>query len=204
MTDDKKAHASIYAALAAAQMEMGPALKQSTNPAFKSRYADLANVMDACLPALNRNGIAVIQPYVHAEGQRMVRTILAHETGDTLECDVPLIVGKNDMQGLGSAITYARRYGIMCMAGIAPEDDDGNDAAKGAPTGTLDQDQLAEIGALIEETGSDPVAFAKAVNATSVSAIQAADFERARGMLVKKRERLAQEAKAAASQDEAV
>lgn len=129
----KTSHKSIYSALAAAQTAMGPALKESANPAFKSRYADLANVMAACMPALNANGIAVIQPTVDEESQRYVKTILAHESGETLECRVPLIVGKNDMQGYGSAVTYARRYGLMCMAGIAPEDDDGNAAAKAAP-----------------------------------------------------------------------
>jgi len=129
----KTSHKSIYSALAAAQTAMGPALKESANPAFKSRYADLANVMAACMPALNANGIAVIQPTIDEENQRYVKTILAHESGETLECRVPLIVGKNDMQGYGSAVTYARRYGLMCMAGIAPEDDDGNAAAKSPP-----------------------------------------------------------------------
>ncbi len=126
-------HKGIYQALAAAQIAMGPALKDSTNPAFKSKYADLASVMAACLPALNSNGIAVFQPTVDDEGGRYVKTILAHETGETLECRVPLIISKNDMQGYGSAVTYARRYGLMSMAGIAPEDDDGNAAAKAAP-----------------------------------------------------------------------
>ena len=124
----------IYGALAKAQIAMGPALKDSTNPAFKSKYADLASVMAACLPALNSNGIAVIQPPIDDEsGARFVKTILAHESGETLECRVPLIIGKNDMQGYGSAVTYARRYGLMSMAGIAPEDDDGNAAAAAKP-----------------------------------------------------------------------
>lgn len=128
-------HKSLYAALAAAQADMGPALKDSVNPAFKSKYADLASVMAACLPALNAHGIAVIQPpYQDEAGQRFVKTVLVHgETGESAECAVPLIVAKNDMQGYGSAVTYARRYGLMSMAGIAPEDDDGNAAAKAAP-----------------------------------------------------------------------
>lgn len=123
----------IYSALAAAQIEMGPALKDSSNPAFKTKYADLASVMAACMPALNRHGIAVIQPICDEEGKRYVKTILAHENGDQLECRVELILAKNDMQGYGSAVTYARRYGLMSMAGIAPDDDDGNAAAKAAP-----------------------------------------------------------------------
>ena len=135
-------HPTIAAALCAAQMEMGPALKQSNNPAFKSKYADLGNVMEACLPALNRNGIAVIQPIGEDATGRHVRTVLVHSSGQTLECSVPLIVSKNDMQGFGSAVTYARRYGLMAMAGIAPEDDDGNAAAKHPPR---QQEQHARI-----------------------------------------------------------
>jgi hypothetical protein len=122
-------HNSIASALAAAQAEMGPALKSAENPHFRSKYADLASVMDACLPALNRHGIAVIQPFSESEFGRSVITRFIHSSGETLECPIPLIVGKNDMQGLGSAITYARRYGLMSLAGIAPEDDDGNAAA---------------------------------------------------------------------------
>ncbi len=124
---------SLAGALAKAQAEMGKALKQNTNPAFRSKYADLGNVMDACLPALNKHGIAVIQPTVDDESGRYVETVLLHESGETLRCRVPLIVQKNDMQGYGSAVTYARRYGLMCMSGIAPDDDDGNAAAEAAP-----------------------------------------------------------------------
>lgn len=125
---------SIAAALANAQLSMGKALKQSTNPHFRQKYADLGNVMDACLPALNEVGIALIQPTGEEDGKRYVETIFIHgESGETLSCRVPLIVSKNDMQGYGSAVTYARRYGLMAMAGIAPEDDDGSAAVKAKP-----------------------------------------------------------------------
>lgn len=133
VTETKADHKSIFAALAAAQMEMGPALKDSNNPAFRSKYADLASVMHGCMGALNKHGICVMQPTGEDEAGRYVKTILAHTSGETVECRVPLIVGKNDMQGYGSAVTYARRYGLMSMAGIAPEDDDGNAAAKSPP-----------------------------------------------------------------------
>ena len=121
----------IAAALAKAQMAMGKARKDTTNTHFKSKYADLTSVMDACMPALNENGIAVYQPVRVEGGTTFVDTVLLHSSGETLQCSLPLVVGKNDMQGLGSAITYARRYGLMCMAGIAPEDDDGNAAVEG-------------------------------------------------------------------------
>lgn len=130
----EKAHASLYSALAAAQAEMGRALKDSSNPHFKSKYADLSSVMDACMPALTRHGIAVLQPAYDEGGERFVKTIFVHgQSGESVECRVPLIVSKNDMQGYGSAVTYARRYGLMGMAGIAPEDDDGHAASKAPP-----------------------------------------------------------------------
>lgn len=126
----------IATALAKAQTNMGKALKQANNPHFRSKYADLGNVMDACLPALNEVGIALIQPTGTDDHGNFVDTILIHgESGEQLSCRVPLILGKNDMQGFGSAVTYARRYGLMAMAGIAPEDDDGNAAAASAPKG---------------------------------------------------------------------
>lgn len=140
-------HTNVYAALAAAQAEMGKALKSSSNPHFRSKYADLGAVMDACLPALNSHGIAVYQPALTIGDERYVRTVLAHgESGTTIECDVPLIVSKNDMQGYGSAVTYARRYGLMAMAGIAPEDDDGNAAASAAPKQSTRQTAPASNG----------------------------------------------------------
>lgn len=124
----------IATALAKAQANMGKALKQANNPHFRSKYADLGNVMDACLPALNEAGIAVVQPTGEDEHGRYVETRLIHgESGESLSCRVPLIVSKNDMQGYGSAVTYARRYGLMAMAGIAPEDDDGHAASKAPP-----------------------------------------------------------------------
>lgn len=129
-------HKSIAAALAAAQSQMGKAFKSAENPHFRSKYADLGAVMDACLPALNANGIAVVQPLTETEFGRAVVTRFIHTSGETLECPVPLILGKQDMQGLGSAMTYARRYGLMALAGIAPEDDDGNAAVDSVKNGT--------------------------------------------------------------------
>lgn len=124
----------IATALAKAQANMGKALKQANNVHFRSKYADLGNVIDACLPALNEAGIALIQPIGIDENGSFVETILIHgESGEQLACRVPLIIGKNDMQGFGSAVTYARRYGLMAMAGIAPEDDDGNAASAASP-----------------------------------------------------------------------
>ena len=124
-------HATIAAALAAAQMEMGSAKKTADNPHFKRKYADLDAVCDAAMPALNRHGIAIVQPMERVGEEWVLFTRFIHgQSGEILETPVPLIVGKRDMQGLGSAMTYARRYGLMTLAGIAPEDDDGNAAVE--------------------------------------------------------------------------
>lgn len=130
-------HKTLAAALAAAQMEMGNAAKDSNNPHFKSKYADLKSVREAALPALNKHGIAVFQPLEVGELVNIQKTVFLHaDSGEKIETCVPLIMGKQDMQGLGAAITYARRYGLMSLAGIAPaEDDDGNSNAKGNEMG---------------------------------------------------------------------
>lgn len=178
---------AIALALAKAQMEMGPALKDSVNPAFKSKYADLAAVMAACLPALNRNEIAVVQPVCQDEFGRSVKTILIHSSGETLECSVPLIVAKNDMQGLGSAMTYARRYGLMSMAGIAPDDDDGNAAAKAAPAPErINADQFFALSGEIERTGSDQVKLAQWLDVRNLEDLNSDQFARAMVQLRKK------------------
>src|SRR5690625_1821108 len=123
----------VHAAFVRAQAEMARAIKAATNPHLKSKYADLGAVQDACMPALHSHGFAVIQPLGRDEHGPHVRTILIHESGERLEeCPVPIILTKQDMQGLGSAITYARRYGLLCMSGVAPEDDDGNTAGRPA------------------------------------------------------------------------
>lgn len=155
----------IATALAKAQANMGKALKQANNPHFRSKYADLGNVMDACLPALNEAGIALIQPTGEDEHGRYVETILIHgESGESLTCRVPLIVSKNDMQGYGSAVTYARRYGLMAMAGIAPEDDDGHAASKAPPKQEQRQQKTQETDAEAIERAKEYLAEADSLD----------------------------------------
>lgn len=123
-------HKNIYTALAAAQSAMGPVVKGAINPAFKSKYADLADVVAAVLPPLNSNGIAYFSHVVDGA----MRTVLMHGESETsIACDVPLLVNKQDMQGFKSATTYAKRIGIESLTGVAPEDDDGNAAANNPP-----------------------------------------------------------------------
>jgi len=121
----------IASALVKAQKAFGPALKTHTNPAFKSRYADLGACIEAVIDALNGSGIALIQKQHPNDGGVTVETIFVHESGEMLSAgmlSVPAV--KQDPQGYGSALTYARRYSLMAACGIAPEDDDGNAASK--------------------------------------------------------------------------
>ena len=129
-----KPRKQICAALVKAQKGFGPALKSSQNPHFKSRYADLSACVEAVVEALNDNGIALTQHTHHAEGGVCVETILLHESGEELSFGKLFVpCTKQDAQGYGSAITYARRYQLQTALGIAPEDDDGNAASASAP-----------------------------------------------------------------------
>lgn len=130
-------HKNIYAALAAAQANMGTVVKGAVNPAFKSTYADLADVVSVVIPALSAQGIAMYHTMIRDEFGTAMRTTFSHGATDThIHCDVPLIVAQNNMQGMKSATTYAKRIGVESLSGIAPDDDDGNAAAKAAPKST--------------------------------------------------------------------
>jgi len=119
----------VTASFIKAQKQFGPALKTSTNPHFRSRYADLSACIEAVIDALHDNGLALSQVTHPCETGVIVETLLIHESGDQItfgRLHVP--AAKQDPQGYGSALTYARRYSLMAAMGIAPEDDDGNAA----------------------------------------------------------------------------
>lgn len=121
----------IAAAFVKAQKSFAPALKTNTNPAFRSKYVALDGCIEAVIDALNSNGIALLQPTHEDATGVTVETIFLHESGEQLsggKLHVP--ASKQDPQGYGSALTYARRYSLMSSCGIAPEDDDGNAASK--------------------------------------------------------------------------
>jgi len=124
----------IATALVKAQKAFNPALKQSVNPHFKSRYVDLAGCVEAVIDALNDNGIYLLQKTFECDNGIILETIFIHESGESLQCGLlhfPAV--KHDPQGYASALTYARRYSLMAACGIAPEDDDGNAAVKKEP-----------------------------------------------------------------------
>lgn len=125
---------TLAGALAKAQAEMTGAMKDKTNPHFKSAYADLASIREACFAQLTKNGIAVLQP-VSADGPSVtVTTLLAHSSGEWICGELTMTAQQNTPQGIGSCITYARRYALASMVGVAPEDDDGNAASQTPPS----------------------------------------------------------------------
>lgn len=121
----------IAQALCKAQKAFAPALKTATNPHFKSKYVGLDGCVEAVIDALNSNGIYLMQKSHDCDNGVKIETILLHESGEEYSGGILHVpASKNDAQGYGSALTYARRYSLMATCGIAPEDDDGNAASK--------------------------------------------------------------------------
>lgn len=143
-------------ALAKAQGQIEGAKKDSINPHFKNRYADLASVWDACREALTKNGLSVVQSAENNESGYGVTTMLLHTSGQWMRGTLYLKPMKDDAQGAGSALTYARRYALSSMVGIAPEDDDAN-AASAKPVQVISvapsgyDNWLADLSAVAEE-----------------------------------------------------
>jgi len=122
---------NIASALVRAQRGFAPALKTSTNPHFRSKYVDLSGCIEAVIDSLNNAGIALVQRTSEDSTGVTVETVFVHESGEMMECGkLHVPASKQDAQGYGSALTYARRYSLMAAAGIAPEDDDGNAASR--------------------------------------------------------------------------
>lgn len=132
----------IASALVKAQQKMGNAVKDAKNPFFKSSYADLNSIREAVMPALAEVGIGVFQPTVVVGGKQYIRTLLLHESGEYLSADTEVVVAKqNDPQALGSAMSYARRYGLQAFLNCGTADDDGEGAMnrKNAPVVTASE-----------------------------------------------------------------
>lgn len=162
----------IAAAFIAAKRAFGPALKDKTNPQFRSKYADLGACIDAVDDALLKNGIAFTQETFENDSGVMVETVFIHESGESMRCGkLHVPAAKQDPQGYGSALTYARRYSLMTACGIAPEDDDGNAAraAEDAKRKAERERWLADQKAAVEaaSTGAE---FKRIVEAAIVAA----------------------------------
>lgn len=146
-------------ALATAQGQMAGAVKDAANPFFKSKYADLASVWDACRKPLSANGLAIVQS-PSADGMRVsVDTLLTHTSGQWMRGTVSVTAKEDSPQAIGSCITYLRRYALQSFAGVAPEDDDAEAAQGRAPVkqaiklaAPKDFDEwLADLAAVAEE-----------------------------------------------------
>lgn len=118
-------------AFVALQADLTPVAKSAVNPFFKAKYAPLPEVMETIQPLLAKHKLAVMQPMTNLDGQPAIKTILIHESGQMMQEVSPIFLNKQDAQSHGSAITYARRYGVMSLLGlVADDDDDGNKASK--------------------------------------------------------------------------
>lgn len=142
MTEKQPAkYKDVFTALVAAQEIMEPLIKGALNPAFKGEgkpkgtaYADLSDVVATVRQPFADCGLAHFSHLVRHDGGMDWRTVVIHgESGTRIECDVPMIVDRQNMQGMKSAVTYAKRVGLESLSGLAPEDDDGNAAAAAPP-----------------------------------------------------------------------
>ena len=192
---------NIAAAFVKAKRQFGPALKCKTNPAFKSKYADLAACLEAVDEALLANGISLIQETFEDQTGVTVETVFLHESGESLRCGkLHVPAAKQDPQGYGSALSYARRYSLMASCGIAAEDDDGYAACKPPPPKAgLSESQITDLLTAINDAktgrelkaayevaesaaGDDSVAiarFVKAIEAKKAKALAASNAAQA-------------------------
>ena len=148
----ERATPELFAALAKAQAEIENASKNAANPHFRSRYADLAEVLNTVRPVLAKHGLSVMQSTAFDGVMVSVETVLAHASGGSVSSTASCVPAKTDAQGVGAATTYLRRYALAAISGVAQEDDDGNSAAHNKPApvvqpDTVVQDAMARIAA---------------------------------------------------------
>jgi hypothetical protein len=154
----------LITALAKCQGEMKPAIKDSLNPHFKSKFANLNSVWDACREPLSKNGLAIIQTMdIGPEGQIIILTTLAHQSGQWIRSKLPVITNRNDAQGIGSGLTYMKRYALSAIVGISTDEDDDAETAMGRSEEKsksnkpkiIEKHQWVELNVLIEQCDLD-------------------------------------------------
>jgi len=181
----------LFTAMAKAFPEIEGALKDSVNPHFKSKYADLTSITMAVKPALAKYGLSYIQKSHIADGGVCVETVILHSSGDSLSCGMFYAPAtKQDAQGYGSAFTYARRYSLSAAFGVCPEDDDGNAAVASTVkynTQPISMDQLEKVQDLIAATQSDVVAICKKLKVNSLKEMTQEQYAYVTGVLEKKK-----------------
>lgn len=132
---------TLLEALAKAQAVMQGAIEDSSNPFFKSKYADLTSIWEACRRPLTQNGLSVVQTIQIVNGTNCLVTILGHASGQWIKSMLPINPAKPDIQALGSAITYCRRYALSAIAGVCPIDDDGESAMDRSKKESVEDDE---------------------------------------------------------------
>lgn len=201
----------LFAAMAKAFPEIEGATKDNENAAFKnggkvSKYADLTSVAAAIKPALSKYGLFYVQMTHEQTGGVCIETIVGHESGEQFSFGKLFVpASKQDAQGYGSALTYARRYSLMAAFGVCPEDDDGNAASKAppqreapaAPAERISEEQRAVLLGLANQSGADIKGFCTYFRIDALPALPASDYADAKAMLEKK---LAQKQTPTASQ----
>lgn len=176
-------------ALAAAQGEMKNAVLNRVNPHFKNRYADLAAIRDAVVPALSKHGVAVTQFTDFRDGNSVLVTRLMHKSGQWIEGAYPLTQQTNP-QAMGSQLTYARRYTLSAITGISADEDDDAEIAtanKNEPAGAITADQVRTLRAAINEVEAEEHLFVKYLKIDKLESLPARDFDRAMSALNAKR-----------------
>lgn len=191
MYDITHATPELFAALAKAQGEIENASKNAANPHFKSKYADLAEVLNTIRPTFATNGLSMIQSPGYDGSIASVTTVLAHSSGGYITGTASCVPAKADAQGIGSATTYLRRYGAAAVAGIAQEDDDGNAAAHNKPHAVITPKEAATIRDLLDSTGSDTAKFCAAFGVDSVDALPTTKYDAAIAALNRKAQQAA-------------
>jgi hypothetical protein len=188
-------------ALAKAQAEMKNATLNKVNPHFKSKYADLAEIIDTTREVLAKHGLSVVQTTkVVAAGDSapilVLQTMLLHTSGQSICGDYPLPMDTSKPQLMGSAMTYARRYSHAAICNIAAEeDDDANTAqAEAKNTKPITAAQVKELSNLADEVGADKAKFCRYLNVPSIADIPAGKFKDAKDALEAKRPQVAEAA----------
>lgn len=183
MNAPAKIEASLHSAMAAAFGELEAATKSANNPHFKSKYADIGAVIDAIKPALIRHGLFFTQHPEPSERGVCVETMLHHASGESISLGKLFVpANKQDAQGFGSALTYARRYALVTAFGVPTEDDDGNAATK-ASNQTISDEQLVRLQSLIQATSSNVQAFCQRLKVDRLDALPATKFSDALELL---------------------
>lgn len=213
MNAPAKIQASLHSAMAAAFGEIEAATKSANNPHFKSKYADIATVIDAIKPALVSHGLFFTQHPEPSDRGVCIETMLHHASGESISLGKLFVpANKQDAQGFGSALTYARRYALVTAFGVPTEDDDGNAAsapakaahAKPASTGpVITDDQLAKLEQLISAARLTPAQFNQTMEIARTCDLPADRFDEAVERLQTRLAELAKKATAAKAKEAA-